>query len=459
MNKLFHRLSTRILLGILLAAAISAVVYTAANGALKAFFQYYAMQPEVFQRLSDEHFADLQDFATENHIVSTDGKPFTQWNDKYHYVSLMVIRQNEGLCYNSFVSYNMTYTEEDSQTFFWGSKVLPTYEYQLQLEDETCKVYFSGYFDQAYTSLRKAICGVLFVASFVTAFFLLFQKYIRYIGEMEQNVSSLCNKNFSQQIPIRYKTELSTLAANINHLGDTIQLLLLTEDAKLKQKEQFVKSIAHDIRTPLTVVIGYLELLSKGYAGSQESAQLFIDRALEKTNHIRRLTDDLFTFEENCRTLPLDTYDGQELLRQVISNITNFLTSNRFRLEYTSFVSQPFRMRANVTLLMRLLLQHRQARRPGKARGSHRLCRRGISGAGGAQRHSPQDRKDRRSRQRLRAGHLRGRHGCHGRQHLPPDSGQSLLRDPSFPHPAPAGGVSDETKKDLSVMRRRGPFC
>ena len=201
MNKLFHRLSTRILLGILLAAAISAVVYTAANGALKAFFQYYAMQPEVFQRLSDEHFADLQDFATENHIVSTDGKPFTQWNDKYHYVSLMVIRQNEGLCYNSFVSYNMTYTEEDSQTFFWGSKVLPTYEYQLQLEDETCKVYFSGYFDQAYTSLRKAICGVLFVASFVTAFFLLFQKYIRYIGEMEQNVSSRSPSDTKRSCP------------------------------------------------------------------------------------------------------------------------------------------------------------------------------------------------------------------------------------------------------------------
>ena len=241
------------------------------------------------------------------------------------------------------------------QTFFWGSKVLPTYEYQLQLGDETCKVYFSGYFDQAYTSLRKAICGVLFVASFVTAFFLLFQKYIRYIGEMEQNVSSLCNKNFSQQIPIRYKTELSTLAANINHLGDTIQLLLLTEDAKLKQKEQFVKSIAHDIRTPLTVVIGYLELLSKGYAGSPESAALFIDRALEKTNHIRRLTDDLFAFEENCRTLPLDTYNGQELLAQVSSSINNFLTSNRFRLDYADRTGGPFRMRANITLLMRLI--------------------------------------------------------------------------------------------------------
>lgn len=355
MTKLFHRLSTRIVLEILLAVAVSAAIYAGVNAALTRFFQQYATEPAVFRRLSDRHFQDLQRFADENHLVSTDGKPFTQWNDRYHYVSLMIIRQNEALCYNSFVSYNMTYTEEDQEHFYWGSKVLPTYEYRLRLADETCKVYFSGYFDQAYTSLRKGICAGLFLISFVAGFYLLFQKHIRYIEEMEQNVSSLCSKNFSRQVPIRGSTELSTLAANINHLGDTIQLLLLTEDAKLKQKEQFVKSIAHDIRTPLTVVIGYLELLSKGYAGSPESAALFIDRALEKTNHIRRLTDDLFAFEENCRTLPLDTYNGQELLAQVSSSINNFLTSNRFRLDYADQTGGPFRMRANITLLMRLI--------------------------------------------------------------------------------------------------------
>lgn len=237
MTKLFHRLSTRIVLEILLAVAVSAAIYAGANAALTRFFQQYATEPAVFRRLSDRHFQDLQRFADENHLVSTDGKPFTQWNDRYHYVSLMVIRQNEALCYNSFVSYNMTYTEEDQEHFYWGSKVLPTYEYRLRLADETCKVYFSGYFDQAYTSLRKGICAGLFLISFVAGFYLLFQKHIRYIEEMEQNVSSLCSKNFSRQIPIRGSTELSTLAANINHLGDTIQLLLLTEDAKLKQKE------------------------------------------------------------------------------------------------------------------------------------------------------------------------------------------------------------------------------
>lgn len=170
MTKLFHRLSTRIVLEILLAVAVSAAIYAGANAALTRFFQQYATEPAVFRRLSDRHFQDLQRFAQENHLVSTDGKPFTQWNDRYHYVSLMVIRQNEALCYNSFVSYNMTYTEEDQEHFYWGSKVLPTYEYRLRLADETCKVYFSGYFDQAYTSLRKGICAGLFLISFVAGF-------------------------------------------------------------------------------------------------------------------------------------------------------------------------------------------------------------------------------------------------------------------------------------------------
>lgn len=137
----------------------------------------------------------------------------------------MVIRQNEALCYNSFVSYNMTYTEEDQEHFYWGSKVLPTYEYRLRLADETCKVYFSGYFDQAYTSLRKGICAGLFLISFVAGFYLLFQKHIPvHRGDGAERILPV-RKNFSRQIPIRGSTELSTLAANINHLGDTIQLL------------------------------------------------------------------------------------------------------------------------------------------------------------------------------------------------------------------------------------------
>lgn len=70
MTKLFHRLSTRIVLEILLAVAVSAAIYAGANAALTRFFQQYATEPAVFRRLSDRHFQDLQRFAEENHLVS-----------------------------------------------------------------------------------------------------------------------------------------------------------------------------------------------------------------------------------------------------------------------------------------------------------------------------------------------------------------------------------------------------
>ena len=56
MTKLFHRLSTRIVLEILLAVTVSAAIYAGANAALTRFFQQYATEPAVFRRLSDRHF-------------------------------------------------------------------------------------------------------------------------------------------------------------------------------------------------------------------------------------------------------------------------------------------------------------------------------------------------------------------------------------------------------------------
>ena len=53
MTKLFHRLSTRIVLEILLAVAVSAAIYAGANAALTRFFQQYATEPAVFRRLSE----------------------------------------------------------------------------------------------------------------------------------------------------------------------------------------------------------------------------------------------------------------------------------------------------------------------------------------------------------------------------------------------------------------------
>lgn len=370
MNKHFRSLTSRILLDFAIAALISSLIYMVVSEILIDVFAQYAESPKVFKRISDEQFEDLQRFADENEIVSTNGKAFTEWNDEHFYVSLLIVRQNEAMCYNSFVSYDMTYTESDEESFYWGSKVLPVYTYYLRLADETCKVYFSGYFDMVYQPLRTVICVLIFMCSFALIFFLLFRKYTFYISDIEENVKSICNRDFSSSISVKDSSELSSLASNINKMSETIQLYFSAEEAKQKEKEQFVKSIAHDIRTPLTAVIGYLELMNISDADT-EQCNYFLARALDKANHIRALTDDLFNFEENYEKLQFEEYDGRELLAQMQMSVTNYLKSNNIRFIYDNDIKTNFSVNANITLLLRLadnicsnILKHASQREP-----------------------------------------------------------------------------------------------
>lgn len=356
MNKIFQKLNVRILIDIAISVLISGLLYVLLSQLLIESFASYAEQPAVFKRLADKEFQSLQSYTKANNISASKGEDFTEWNDEHHYVSILIVRENEAMCYNSFVSYNMTYTEDDKETFHWGSKSLPVYTYALYFNNGECaKLVLSGYLDMVYSPLRKAICLGVFVLSFVSTFYLLFKRYIRYIAEIEDNVTLICNKKFDKEIEIKGSSELTSLACKINHMSDTIEMLLMGEEVKLQQQEQFVKSIAHDIRTPLTSIIGYLELLTNKERFNPKDNQKFISKALEKANHIKTLTDDLFSFEESYKRLVFEELDGNIFLVQFISSMFNYLKANDIDLRYTSNIESNFRLITNITLMMRLI--------------------------------------------------------------------------------------------------------
>lgn len=353
MSRHFRNLSLKILIYFIVAATIGFLVFMPAEEIMKDVFEKHIEKPEVFCKISQHEFDDLQQFARENKIVSTDGKAFTEWNDEHHYVSMLIVRQNDAMCYNSFVSYNMTYTESDRDTFYWGSRDLPVHTYQLELADETCRVYFSGYFDMIYAPLRRLICLAISFLSFALSFFLMFKKNIDYIHDIEENVMAICNRDFSNTIKIRDNSELSSLASNINKMSNTINLYLLADEAKQKEKEHFVKSIAHDIRTPLTAVIGYLELMKLPDIELKQR-DYFLERALDKANHIRILTDDLFALEDNYQNQQCENYDGNELITRVQTSVKNYLDGKGIRYVSKNDIDFKFDIKANATLLLRV---------------------------------------------------------------------------------------------------------
>ena len=103
--------------------------------------------------------------------------------------------------------------------------------------------------------------------SSILVFILLFLVFMipitRYIKEIEQGIKRIVQKDWNHTIPVKGKDELSSLALNINWMSNELRARFEKEREIEKGKGEFINNISHDLRTPLTSIIGYLSLVNE----------------------------------------------------------------------------------------------------------------------------------------------------------------------------------------------------
>lgn len=158
--------------------------------------------------------------------------------------------------------------------------------------------------------MRYALCYALSFIVFVEIFFKLIDFTIEYIRKLRRSIQQVTSGNYGVQCEVEYDDELGSLAANINVLSKTL-LAKEKESEKLKEKEraaldiernaerqknELITNVAHDLRTPLTTIVGYLELIKDDTALSKEDVHKYSGIAYEKSIRLQEMMDDLFEF-------------------------------------------------------------------------------------------------------------------------------------------------------------------
>ena len=158
--------------------------------------------------------------------------------------------------------------------------------------------------------MRYALCYAISFIVFVEIFFKLIDFTIEYIRKLRRSIQQVTSGNYGVQCEVEYDDELGSLAANINVLSKTL-LAKEKESEKLKEKEraaldiernaerqknELITNVAHDLRTPLTTIVGYLELIKDDSALSKEDAHKYSGIAYEKSIRLQEMMDDLFEF-------------------------------------------------------------------------------------------------------------------------------------------------------------------
>lgn len=131
---------------------------------------------------------------------------------------------------------------------------------------------------------------------FIIFFFIFTKKSIYYLEEINLGLKLIAGGNLNNKIPIRTEDELGQLASNINSMSQHLKKSIEEERNADKTKNELITNVSHDLRTPLTSIIGYLGLISNDEYKDEVSLRYYIDIAYNKSLELQSLIDELFEF-------------------------------------------------------------------------------------------------------------------------------------------------------------------
>ena len=138
---------------------------------------------------------------------------------------------------------------------------------------------------------------MLGIMVFSVTFLLLQERSMAYIGKISDAVRDISEGDLNTTIEVVGDDEVSAMAANLNKMVEEIRQLMDKEREAERTKNELITNVAHDLRTPLTSIIGYLEILSgKSAPLTPEMQTKYIDIAYSKSKRLEKLIEDLFGF-------------------------------------------------------------------------------------------------------------------------------------------------------------------
>ncbi|MDK2945780.1 MAG: hypothetical protein PWQ85_544 [Geotoga sp.] len=131
---------------------------------------------------------------------------------------------------------------------------------------------------------------------FLIIFYLITNKKIKYINEISKEISKKSIGKLDHKIEIKGSDEIAEIAKNINYMSEEINHQIENERKAEKEKYELISNISHDLRTPLTSVIGYLDLINNANYEDENQLKEYSNIAHKKSIKIKELVDDLFEF-------------------------------------------------------------------------------------------------------------------------------------------------------------------
>ncbi len=335
------------LLSLLAAAVAFALVFALGNGILGK-----TVYGEPFMRkMADRQLRQLQEYVNDEQIDEERLYLLNVWCSRGDKVYLLLFRDGEAI-----------YESTPSKTPQGISDTDMPYEDSAQervltlCDGMAVKARLYYYAGDAYYYWSIVLSA--FAAFVVFFFFIIFfvRKKLRYIQRLKRELDILAGGDLRYRVSVQGEDELSELAAGIDQMRLSILEHQEAEETMRSANSQLVTAMSHDLRTPLTALLGYLELMERGKYEDGEQLRHFISRSHEKALCIKEMADKLFeyflVYSSEWEKPETESVNADDLLRHFWGEYAFSLESQGFTVR-TSFDAVEGTMQVNVELLRR----------------------------------------------------------------------------------------------------------
>ena len=166
------------------------------------------------------------------------------------------------------------------------------------------------------------ITSVVFAVAFT--YWRLMRRYQQMqLNHILEELHLIAEGQYDRRIPFRLSGDMGQVVNSINRLVDSTVNALEDERAIEKSKDELITNVSHDIRTPLTSILGYLGLIVNQPNVDSADAKRYAEIAYSKAEQMKLLVDDLFeytTTRPNGAPLRLNDIPIVNFLEQVAAD-------------------------------------------------------------------------------------------------------------------------------------------
>ncbi len=314
-----------LLLSLLCAAAVYFAAYSLGSWALREFY----MSSEARSARQAEIYSDLFRYVTENRITGDNADAVTAWTREHPYVAVQIYSDAE-----SYARPGQIPGQSGVQPRR-GASASSVRLYPLRFADGVYRVAISGTSDVREDNINRLIAVLLGSVAFVGIMLWYVRRLSSRIIRLSREAEAIGAGDLEAPITVQGEDELAALAGEVDAMRRSVIERMSGERRAWEANSELITAISHDIRTPMTALIGYLGLLN-GSGADEEKTKHFASAAYGKAMELKDLTDELFkyflVFGRSGLDLRRESLDGQLLLGQLLGEAAFDLSGAGFEI-------------------------------------------------------------------------------------------------------------------------------